>query len=180
MSCNRVIYSKLGVNSGSKRRLINPEPSTLGEAGLHLHYANLIVVVEKMVSAVNEIDEESRDNLYGMLPWSIRSVVRKRLGDHHGRSGVSPSYDAGVAAGWRHTVGRVMEWLLPLAHNMLRWQAVRNFEREQQEADSKTHVLLVQTLYFADRPKTEAAIVELVVGLDYLYRVGKRLDQVSS
>ncbi|CAN1770323.1 Protein PSK SIMULATOR 1 [Linum perenne] len=181
MSCSRVIYSKLAVNSGTKRRLVNPAPSTLGDAGLYLHYANLIVVVEKMVSAVNEIDEESRENLYGMLPWSVRSVVRKRLRDQ-GRCGASSGgYDAATAAVWRHTVGRVLEWMLPLAHNMLRWQAVRNFEREQvQEADSKTHVLLVQTLYYADRPKTEAAIVELVIGLDYLYRIGKRLDEISS
>ncbi|CAL1398385.1 unnamed protein product [Linum trigynum] len=173
------IYSKLAFLGSKRGQLINPAPTTLGDTGLYLHYANLITVIEKMVSAPHEIESTSRDELYGMLPGSLRSVLRKRLRDHATCRVSSVGYDATVAAAWRQTVARVLEWLLPLAHNMLRWQAVRNFEREHhEEADSKTHVLLVQTLYFADRAKTEAAIVELIVGLDYLYRISKRLEEM--
>jgi hypothetical protein len=34
----------------------------------------------------------------------------------------------------------------------------------------------MQTLHFADRDKTEAAIVDLLVGLNYLWRYGTELS----
>jgi hypothetical protein len=38
----------------------------------------------------------------------------------------------------------------------------------------KANVLLVQTLYFANQAKAEAAIVELLVGLHYVCRIDKK------
>jgi len=57
---------------------------------------------------------------------------------------------------------------------MIRWQAERNFE--QRNVASSASVLLLQTLHFADRRKTEAAVTELLVGLNYLWRFGRELD----
>jgi hypothetical protein len=51
---------------------------------------------------------------------------------------------------------------------MIRWQSERNFEQHQ--IVKRTNVLLLQTLYFADRGKTETAICELLVGLNYICR----------
>ncbi|KAI4965907.1 hypothetical protein ZWY2020_047873 [Hordeum vulgare] len=47
---------------------------------------------------------------------------------------------------------------------------------EQRNVGSGTGVLLLQTLHFADRDKTEDAITELLVGLNYLWRYGTQLS----
>jgi hypothetical protein len=49
---------------------------------------------------------------------------------------------------------------------MIRWQSEHNFE--QQQVVARTNILLLQTLYFADVVKTESAITELLVGLNYI------------
>ncbi|KAL2329108.1 hypothetical protein Fmac_022535 [Flemingia macrophylla] len=67
-------------------------------------------------------------------------------------------YDAPLAHDWK--------WLAPLAHNMIRWQSERNFEQHQ--IVSRTNVLLFQTLYFADKDKTEEAICLLLMELNYI------------
>ena len=66
------------------------------------------------------------------------------------------------------TLDGILRWFAPLAHNMIRWKSERNFE--QQQVVTRTNVLLLQTLYFADREKTEAAVYELLVGLNYICR----------
>ncbi|KAK9200752.1 hypothetical protein WN944_015950 [Citrus x changshan-huyou] len=68
----------------------------------------------------------------------------------------------------------ILEWLAPLAHNMIRWQSERSFE--QQRVVSRSNVLLVQTLYFANQEKTEAAITELLVGLNYVWTYSRELN----
>ncbi|KAB5552312.1 hypothetical protein DKX38_009623 [Salix brachista] len=72
----------------------------------------------------------------------------------------------------------ILEWLSPLAHNMKRWQSKQNFERAQEV--SSTDVLLFQTLHFADQAKTEAAITELLVGLNYICRFNGEQDEKAS
>jgi hypothetical protein len=71
-----------------------------------------------------------------------------------------------IAADWRETLDRLLIWLAPMAHNMIRWQSEHNFE--QQQVVARTNILLLQTLYFADVVKTESAITELLVGLNYI------------
>ncbi|KAL8210840.1 hypothetical protein R6Q57_005277 [Mikania cordata] len=51
---------------------------------------------------------------------------------------------------------------------MMKWQHERSFEH--QNVMPKTGVLLLQTLFFADQKKTEGAITELLVGLNYIWR----------
>ncbi|KAF2311785.1 hypothetical protein GH714_026715 [Hevea brasiliensis] len=126
-----------------------------------LHYANLIIVMEKMIRSPQLVGVDARDDLYSMLPNSIRSLLRARL------KGVGFSASDPVLAGeWKDALGRILEWLSPLAHNMIKWQSERSFE--QQNLLPKTNVLLLQTLFFANKEKTEAAITELLVGLNYI------------
>jgi hypothetical protein len=75
-----------------------------------------------------------------------------------------------LAAEWSDTVRRILAWLAPLAHNMVRWQAERNFEQRNVASGDDATVLLLQTLHFADQRKTEAAVTELLVGLNYMWR----------
>ncbi|KAK1272578.1 hypothetical protein QJS04_geneDACA020622 [Acorus gramineus] len=157
--------------------ILSPPPSTLGFAGLGLHYANLIVVIERMVRSPRLIGSDARDDLYGMLTGSLRAALRERL---RGVATVGAG-DAGLAEEWRSAVARILDWLSPLAHAMIRWQADRSFDRRRSSAadaaagaeapaKEREHVMLVQTLHYANTEKAEAAIVELLVGLNYLWR----------
>ncbi|KAG8476672.1 hypothetical protein CXB51_029982 [Gossypium anomalum] len=152
----------------SNTKLLKPPASTLGAAALALHYANLIIIIEKMIKSPQLVGVDARDDLYSMLPNSIRSSLRGRL------KGVGFSAGDPILAGeWRTALGRILGWLSPLAHNMIKWQSERSFE--QQNLLPKTNVLLLQTLFFANKDKTEAAITELLVGLNYIWRFEREM-----
>ncbi|XVF82833.1 hypothetical protein PTKIN_Ptkin16aG0081900 [Pterospermum kingtungense] len=157
----------------SQRRLLDAPPETLGASALALHYANVIIVIEKLAASPQLIGHDARDDLYNMLPASVRAALRTRL-KPYAKSLASSECDAELAAEWTEAMSAILEWLAPLAHNMIRWQSERSFE--QQNFVSRTNVLLVQTLYFANREKTEAAITEILVGLNYVWRLGKELN----
>ncbi|KAL2487263.1 Protein of unknown function (DUF668) [Abeliophyllum distichum] len=157
-----------------KRHLLNAPPSTLGYAALALHYANIIILIEKLASSPHLISLDARDDLYNMLPASIRTCLRAKL-KLFSKTSASCVYDAAFAANWSLAVSRILEWLSPLAHNMIRWYSERNFEKQQMV--SRTNVLLVQTLYFANQAETEAAIVELLMGLNYLSRFAQDITE---
>ncbi|KAG2711133.1 hypothetical protein I3843_04G057400 [Carya illinoinensis] len=153
----------------SNSKLLKPPETTLGAAALALHYANLIIVMEKMIKSPQLVGVDARDDLYAMLPSSIRSLLRARL---KGSAGF-PASDPVLAGEWREALGRILGWLSPLAYNMIKWQSERSFE--QQNLVPRTNVLLLQTLYFANKEKTEAAISELLVGLNYIWRFEREM-----
>lgn len=148
--------------------------STLGGAALALHYANVIIILEKMIRHPHLIAEDARDDLYNMLPKSVRVALRSRLRASM-RACEFGKYDSMIAADWKDALERILSWLAPLAHNMIRWQSEHNFE--QQQVVSRTNCLLLQTLYFADLTKTEAVITELLVGLNYICGHEQELKQ---
>ncbi|KAK7267882.1 hypothetical protein RIF29_20562 [Crotalaria pallida] len=160
------IYSKLSIKGK-----LRPPPCTLGEAALSLHYANVIILIEKIVLAPHLV-EPQRDILYNMLPISIRTALRAKLKWYAKSKPRNSVRDANLAAEWSMILRQILEWLAPMAHNMIRWHSERNIENDH--AASKQNVLLVQTLYFADQTKTEAAMVELLVGLHYVCRIERQ------
>ncbi|KAA8534499.1 hypothetical protein F0562_032016 [Nyssa sinensis] len=160
------LYNKISIFS-SKHRLLNAPPETLGAAALALHYANVITVIEKLVASPHLVGHDAREDLYHMLPVSIRTALGEKLKPFT-KSSASSFYDSVLAREWSETMSGILEWLAPLAHNMIRWQSERSFEH--QNLVSRTNVLLVQTLYFANQEKTEAMITELLVGLNYVWR----------
>lgn len=150
---------------GSKSRLTqHASASTVGGSALSLHYANVVIVVEKLLKYPHLIGEEARDDLYQMLPTSLKTSLKANLRSYLKNISI---YDAPLAHDWKETIDGILSWLAPLAHNMIRWQSERNFEQHNQIV-KRTNVLLLQTLYFADREKTEAAICKLLVGLNYI------------
>lgn len=153
-----------------KGKFLDPPPDTLGAAALALHYANVIIVIEKLAASPHLIGLDARDDLYSMLPASVRKTLRARLKPHT----KSVAYDTELAKEWNDAMSGILEWLAPLAHNMIRWQSERSYE--QQSMVSRTNVFLVQTLYFANQVKTEATIIELLVGLNYIWRLGRELN----
>ncbi|KAF3456841.1 hypothetical protein FNV43_RR01495 [Rhamnella rubrinervis] len=162
--------SKSGLLNGARfgpkcRLMVYAPPSTVGGSALAMHYANVIIVIEKLLRYPHLVGEEARDDLYQMLPTSLRMSLKTNLKSYVKNLAI---YDAPLAHDWKETLDGVLKWIAPLAHNMIRWQSERNFE--QQQIVTRTNVLLLQTLYFADREKTEAAICRLLVGLNYICR----------
>nr|GMC90459.1 Ferredoxin-dependent glutamate synthase [Ipomoea batatas] len=155
-----------------KHKLLVAPPSTLGYAALALHYANIIILIEKLAASPHLISVDARDDLYGMLPSSVRNLLRAKL-RLFTKTLASSVYNPSLASEWALALGRILEWLSPVAHNTVRWHSERNFEK--QTTISGSNVLLVQTLYFANQAKTEAAIVELLMGLNYLSRFGEEI-----
>ncbi|CAM0950269.1 unnamed protein product [Alopecurus aequalis] len=160
--------------SSSHDVLANAPGTTLGAAALAWHYANLVVFAEKLAISPRHICPNERDALYGMLTDRIRASLRARLKPRSlGAGKVNTACDRVLAAEWADTVQGILGWLAPVAHNTVRWRSERSFE--QRNVGSGTSVLLMQTLHFADTEKTEAAITELLVGLNYLWRYGTEL-----
>ncbi|KAL8141475.1 hypothetical protein V2J09_014507, partial [Rumex salicifolius] len=154
----------------SNTQVLNPPAGTLGASALALHYSNLIIVLEKMVKSPHLVGLDARDDLYGMLPTSIRAALRARL-----RGIGFTATDPQLAEEWRDALGRILGWLSPLGHNMIKWQSERSFEQHN-HLGPKTNVLLLQTLHFANKEKTEAAITELLVGLNYIWRFEREMN----
>lgn len=161
-------------SGGAKEAVLNAPPSTLGASALALHYANVVILIEKMFNCPHMIAPDTRDDLYSMLPTSIRSELRSRL-RYCGKQVRALGCDEVLAMEWSEAMKRKLEWLAPLAHNMVRWQSERSYE-QQLVLVSNTKVLLLQTLHFSDQEKTEAAITELLVGLNYVYRYHREID----
>ncbi|XP_021851488.1 protein PSK SIMULATOR 1 [Spinacia oleracea] len=155
--------------------LSNTPPCSLGNAALSLHYANIIILIEKLASSPHLIAHDAREDLYNMLTTNIRSMLRARL-KLYTKSLASSPHDSVLASEWSLAIARMLEWLSPLAHNTIRWHSERNYEK--QHIVSRGNLLLVQTLYFANQSKTEAAIIELLLGLNYLYRFGKEVNEI--
>jgi hypothetical protein len=149
-------------------------PSTVGGSGLSLRYANVIICAERCLYTPATIGEDDRGALYEMLPARLKATVRVKLKSHWLKKEEESNGCDGhsLAEGWRDAVEEIMGWLGPLAHDTMKWQTERNYER--QKFDPKPTVLLLQTLHYSDLEKAEAAIVEILVGLSCIYRYEPR------
>ncbi|KAF3788187.1 hypothetical protein EJ110_NYTH21324 [Nymphaea thermarum] len=150
---------------GQKNRLLNASPSTVGGSALALRYANVILLVQRLIQFPHMVGEDARCDLYQLLPTSLRAKIKTKH-RQRGMKKESADCDDQAADCCREKLEKILEWLSPLAHDMVRWQSERSFE--QQQFISRTNVLLMQTLYFADREKTEEAMAELLVGLSFI------------
>ncbi|KAF7054482.1 hypothetical protein CFC21_062147 [Triticum aestivum] len=150
---------------------LKPPATTVGGSGMELRYANVILSAETLLKALRPAirNEEAhdgmtelamRDELYKMLPVTIRAAVKEKLRERL-RGG---QVDEEAAATAMDAVDGVLRWLGPMAHDTLRWQDERSMERKQRFS-MQPRAPMVQTLHFADRRKADAAIVEVLVGL---------------
>ncbi|KAL3622853.1 hypothetical protein CASFOL_031912 [Castilleja foliolosa] len=146
-------------------------PETVGGSGLTMRYANLIILAEKYLDSKVSISANEREMFYQMVPENVQSVLRTKLG----RKMRCAESDASLAEGWRDAMAEMMGWLAPMAHDSVEWQMERKLERTKVDESNKgSSVLLVQTLHFSDKEKTEAAIAEVLVGLSCIFRFENR------
>ncbi|TVU14469.1 hypothetical protein EJB05_37939 [Eragrostis curvula] len=144
----------------------------LGPAGLALHYANTIIQIYSVVSRSGYVPASTRDALYQGLPPKVRSALPNRL-----RTSSVPREV--TIDQIRARMENTLKWLVPMAINTT---CARGFMRFSEWAKSGTDRVgrrpgqadPIETLYHADKAKTEDYILELVVWLHRLVSQGNR------
>ncbi|CAA6660455.1 unnamed protein product [Spirodela intermedia] len=141
----------------------------LGSAGLALHYANVISQIDTLVSRSSSIPPNTRDTLYQGLPPSIKSALRSRLQSFQIKEELT-------VAQIKDEMEKTLRWLVPIANNTTKahhgfgwvgeW-ANTGSELSRKQA-GQTDLIRIETLHHADKNKTEAYILDLVVWLHHL------------
>ncbi|XP_044966572.1 protein PSK SIMULATOR 1-like isoform X1 [Hordeum vulgare subsp. vulgare] len=153
----------------------------LGPAGLALHYANTIIQIYSIVSRSGYVPANSRDALYQGLPPTVRLALPNKL-----RTSSMPREVIQLTIDQiRAMMERTLKWLVPMAINTT---CARGFLRFSEWAKSGTERVgrgpgrpdVIETLYHADKAKTEAYILELVVWLHHLVSQSNRPANVKA
>ncbi|XP_008788630.2 protein PSK SIMULATOR 1-like isoform X2 [Phoenix dactylifera] len=141
----------------------------LGVSGLALHYANIINQIDNIASRPLVLPSSTRDSLYHGLPAGVKAALRSRL----------QAFDAKeefTVAQIKAEMQKTLKWIFPLAENTIR--AHQGFGWVGEWANIGTEVnknpapelniTRIQTLYHADKEKTDHYVLELVVWLHHL------------
>ncbi|KAG0533358.1 hypothetical protein BDA96_04G186600 [Sorghum bicolor] len=142
---------------------------TLGSAGLSLHYANIISQIDNIVSRSSVPPQSTRDALYQGLPPNVKSALRTRLL-------TSTESEEVPITKIRSSMEKTLQWIVPVANNTARahhgfgwvgeWANTGNDLSRKQAG--QPDALRMETLYHADKEKTDACILDLVVWLHIL------------
>ncbi|XP_031283242.1 uncharacterized protein LOC116141904 [Pistacia vera] len=163
------------------RKMIINKPSTinqrLGVAGLALHYANIINQIDNIASRSTHLPSSMRDTLYHGLPTSLKATLRSQLQIIDGREELSACQVKGE-------MEKVLQWLVPVATNTTKihqgfgWvgEWANTGHEFGKSATTNNNPIRLQTLYHADKQKTEKYILELVIWLHRLISILRHRD----
>ncbi|KAL6207552.1 hypothetical protein ACLB2K_018509 [Fragaria x ananassa] len=152
-------------------------PQRLGAAGLALHYSNMINQIDNIASRPTSLPPNTRDNLYHGLPDSVKKALRSRLQTLDAKEQLMVSQ---VKAEMEKT----LHWLVPVASNTTKahqgfgWvgEWANSGTEFGKNTPSESHLVCLQTLYHADKQKTDAYILELVTWLHQLINLVRHCD----
>ncbi|XP_016434990.1 protein PSK SIMULATOR 1-like [Nicotiana tabacum] len=161
------IHAAFGYADGDRPVKNNHE--RLGSAGLALHYANIISQIDILVTRPGTIPPSTRDALYQGLPPSIKSTLRFKLLSFSLKEELTVLQIKGE-------MEKTLQWLVPMATNTTKahhgfgWvgEWANTGSEISRKPASQVDLLRIETLYHADKDKTEAFILELVVWLHHL------------
>ncbi|KAG4383059.1 hypothetical protein AAZX31_14G203800 [Glycine max] len=141
----------------------------LGEAGLSLHYANIINQISMIASRPTVLPPNLRDTLYHGLPNYIKSALPSRLQNIDAMKELSITQ---VKA----EMDKTLQWLTPFATNTIKahqgfgwvgeWANTSNEFGENTTKES--NLIRLQTLYYAEKHKIDFYIIELLTQIHYL------------
>ncbi|CAI5471025.1 unnamed protein product, partial [Closterium sp. Yama58-4] len=141
--------------------------ASLGEAGLALHYANVVVLLERIIQQPDAVLGPTRDELYDMLPRSIQYLLRVQLQDP-----LNFTADGRVEANLKRGL-----LLLPtMAHNTIHWHSLHT---PGAALDFGEMVFQVQTFYYANREAVNATLVDVLLGLCRICGVEAPIGSIS-
>ncbi|XP_077239114.1 protein PSK SIMULATOR 1-like [Tasmannia lanceolata] len=141
----------------------------LGSAGLALHYANIINQIDTLVSRSSSVPPSTRDTLYQGLPPNVKSALRSKLQSFQIKEEMTvPQIKAEME--------RTLQWLVPIATNTTKAHHGFGWVGEWANTGSEVNrkpagqndLIRIETLHHAEKEKTEAYILELVVWLHHL------------
>ncbi|KAL5557875.1 hypothetical protein UlMin_034086 [Ulmus minor] len=172
---HQAIYEAFGRNGSEQKK----DPQKLGVAGLALHYANVINQIDNIASRPTSLPPNTRDTLYHGLPNSVKSALRSRLQTLDTKEQLSVSQ---VKAEMEKTLC----WLVPVAantnkaHQGFGWVGEWANSSPEFGKNTSTHSNLIrlQTLYHADKQKTDLYILELVAWLHHLINLVRNRDNL--
>ncbi|KAL2319089.1 hypothetical protein Fmac_032965 [Flemingia macrophylla] len=141
----------------------------LGEAGLALHYANIINQINMIASRPTILPPNMRDTLYHGLPNNIKNALPSRLQKINSMKELSVTQV-------KDEMDKTLQWLTPLATNTTKlhqgfgWVGEwANTSNEFGENTAKEgNLIRLQTLYYAQKQKIDFYIIELLTRLHYL------------
>ncbi|CAI8606602.1 unnamed protein product [Vicia faba] len=142
----------------------------LGEAGLALHYANIINQINVIASRPTILPPNMRDTLYKGLPKNIKNALPSRLQNDDVTRELS-------IAQVKAEMDKILLWLTPFATNTTKahqgfgwvgeWANTSN-EFVEKTAGKETNLIRLHTLHYADKQKIDFHILELLVLLHQL------------
>ncbi|KAK4797435.1 hypothetical protein SAY86_029761 [Trapa natans] len=167
--------NKLVTNNPKEENL---PPQRLGLMGLALHYANIINLINTIASRPAYLPPNIRDTLYHGLPLYVKNALRGCLQANGSPEELSiPKLKAEME--------KTLKWLVPVAANTTKihqgfgwvgeWANMGNeFENGK---PSSTNLIRLQTLYHADKQKTDLCILQLVTWLHRLFSLMRHQDE---
>ncbi|GFQ03671.1 F-box protein at5g39450 [Phtheirospermum japonicum] len=146
----------------------------LGPAGLALHYANIILLIDSIVDHSSSVPPNSRDTLYQSLPPNLEDCLRSKLQTFQLEEELTVEEI-------KAEMEKTLHWLVPvatntaIAHHGFGWVGEWANTRSEQHRRTAGSIdfMRVQTLHHADIKKTEAYIIDLLVWLNYLVNRSK-------
>ncbi|CAI9114693.1 OLC1v1015472C1 [Oldenlandia corymbosa var. corymbosa] len=146
----------------------------LGSAGLALHYANIIMQIDTLVTRSTSVPPNTRDALYQGLPPSLKLALRSKL------QLLQLSEEATIQQ-VKAEMEKTLHWLVPMATNTTKahhgfgWvgEWANTGSEMNRKTSGQTDLLRIQTLHHADKEKTEAYILDLVVWLHHLVSLSR-------
>ncbi|XP_057504049.1 protein PSK SIMULATOR 2-like isoform X2 [Actinidia eriantha] len=150
----------------------------LGVVGLALHYANVVNQIDNIVSRPTCLPNNMRDQLYHGLPNSVKIALRSRCqsNDVKKRYLTIPQI--------KDEMEKTLQWLVPMATNTSKvhqgfgwvgeWANTGN--EFSKKGATQNNVIRLQTLYHADKQKTDKYILELATWLHHLISVVRKRE----
>ncbi|XP_010460882.1 PREDICTED: uncharacterized protein LOC104741681 [Camelina sativa] len=165
-------------NNGLKHNGRKQGRERLGEAGLSLHYANLIQQIDNIASRPLSLPSNVRDTLYNALPATVKTALRPRL------QTLDPEEELSVSE-MKAEMEKSLQWLVPFAANTTKahqgfgwvgeWANSRiEFGKGKGKSENNGNPTRLQTLHHADKPKVDSYVLELVVWLHRLMKSSKK------
>ncbi|KAK9032963.1 hypothetical protein V6N11_018005 [Hibiscus sabdariffa] len=185
---HQAIFEAFGEASSVRKE--TPENShKLGVGGLALHYANVIHQIDNIAARPAFLPPNIRDTFYHGLPPTVKKALRPRL------QFIDTTEERSISQ-VKDEMEKTLQWLLPVATNTTKahqgfgWVGewantgfpvvcfMFNSNEFGRSAAINITLTRLQTLYHADKHKTDAYILELVALLHHLISLVKQRDHI--
>ncbi|XP_075501504.1 protein PSK SIMULATOR 1-like isoform X3 [Primulina tabacum] len=179
---NNEINNTLGnpvAEGGGPENVSRSSQQTLGDAGIALHYANIILQIDSIVARSSSMSPNSRDTLYQSLPPNVKTSLRSKLQCFKIEEELTVTEI-------KDEMEKMLSWLVPTATNTAKahhgfgWvgEWANTGSEQNRRTAAPIDVMKIETLQHADWQKTETYILDLLLWLNYLVSRSKSRPEV--